>query len=165
MFSGDEAEGETFAHDKSKPEPKSGDRDVTIKKHQSSNHLLAGMVNLDTFKLPGKQRKVKTDLLRRQQSRLSMFERKRLNSLVVSDGDGNFGFEEKTLVYYLVNLVLFKQFNVADSVITKYFLPMTKCSDLFKANVRRMHALSEFLQHKRGSESSVEAVAARSDKI
>ena len=52
--------------------------------------------------------------------------------------------EEMTMVYYLVNLILYKQFNVANSLIKKHYLPMKKTNDIFKANVRRLQALSLF---------------------
>lgn len=44
------------------------------------------------------------------------------------------------MIYYLTNLILFKQFNVATLAIKKQFLKMKQCSDLFKANVRRLQA-------------------------
>ena len=50
--------------------------------------------------------------------------------------------EEKTMVYYLVNLILFKHYNMANSLIKKHFLKMRNCSEIFKANVRRLQALS-----------------------
>lgn len=50
--------------------------------------------------------------------------------------------DETTMVYYLANLILFKQFNVANTLIKKHYLHMKKCSSLFKANVRRLQALS-----------------------
>ena len=43
--------------------------------------------------------------------------------------------EEKTMVYYLVNLILFKHYNMANSLIKKHFLKMRNCSEIFKANV------------------------------
>ena len=50
--------------------------------------------------------------------------------------------DEKTMIYYLANLILLKQFNVANSLIKRRFLPMKKCSGIFKANIRRLQALS-----------------------
>ena len=50
--------------------------------------------------------------------------------------------EETTMIYYLVNLILYKQYNVANLLIKKHFLPMKKLNDIFKANVRRLQALS-----------------------
>ena len=46
------------------------------------------------------------------------------------------------MIYYLVNLILFKHYNMADSLIKTLFLRMKKCSEIFKANVRRLYALS-----------------------
>ena len=56
--------------------------------------------------------------------------------------DGELTNDEKTLIYYLVNLILFKQFNMANSLIKKHYIRMKKCSDIFKANMRRLQALS-----------------------
>ena len=50
--------------------------------------------------------------------------------------------EEKTMIYFLVNLILFKHYDMAASLIKKHFLKMSKCSDIFKANIRRLQALS-----------------------
>ena len=50
--------------------------------------------------------------------------------------------DEMTMLYYLINLILYKQFNVANILVQKHYLAMTKCSEIFKANVRRYQALS-----------------------
>ena len=50
--------------------------------------------------------------------------------------------DEKTMAYYLVNLILFKQYSLARHLIKTHFLKMKKTSDLFKANVRRLQALA-----------------------
>ena len=55
---------------------------------------------------------------------------------------GELTVDEKTMVYHLVNLILSRQFNVANSLIKKHYLVMDKCSNIFKANVRRFQALS-----------------------
>ena len=46
------------------------------------------------------------------------------------------------MLFYLVNLILLNQFNVANSLIKKHYLTMKKCNQVFKANVRRFQALS-----------------------
>ena len=48
--------------------------------------------------------------------------------------------DEKTMVYYLVNLILFKQYNMANSLCEKHYLKMKndQCSHIYKANVRRL---------------------------
>lgn len=42
------------------------------------------------------------------------------------------------MLYYLANLILFKHYNMANSLIKKHFLKMKKSSDIFKANIRRL---------------------------
>ena len=76
----------------------------------------------------------------RQNFRNSMYENNRMSGLK-KDG-GELTNDEKTLIYYLVNLILFKQFNMANSLIKKHYIPMKKCSVIFKANMRRLRALS-----------------------
>ena len=48
------------------------------------------------------------------------------------------------MIYYLSNLILLKQFNVANSLIKRNFIHMKKCGNLFKANMRRLQGLSLF---------------------
>ena len=76
----------------------------------------------------------------RQTSRMSVYEARR-NTMWQRD-KGELTVDEKTMVYHLVNLILSRQFNVANSLIKKHYLVMDKCSNIFKANVRRFQALS-----------------------
>ena len=61
--------------------------------------------------------------------------------VIVTKGEMN--SNEKTMIYYLVNLILFKQYNVANSLIKKHYKKMKKdVTQIFKANIRRFQALS-----------------------
>ena len=71
---------------------------------------------------------------------MSVYE-KRL-TMIKDKSNDELTVEEMTMVYYLVNLIFYKQFNVANSLIKKHYLPMKKTNDIFKANVRRLQALS-----------------------
>ena len=77
----------------------------------------------------------------RRNTRMSIYEKRRETEMKVPSKE--LSKDEKTLVYYLVNLILFKQYNMANSLSEKHLLKMkNKCSDIFKANVRRLQALS-----------------------
>lgn len=52
--------------------------------------------------------------------------------------NGDLTMDEKVLIYYLINLILYKQFNVANSLVKKHYLEMKKCSNIFKGNFRRL---------------------------
>lgn len=49
--------------------------------------------------------------------------------------------DELTMIYYLANLILLTQNNVANLLIKKYYKKMKECSPIFKANVHRFQSL------------------------
>ena len=67
--------------------------------------------------------------------------------VIVNKGEMN--SNEKTMIYYLVNLILFKQYNVANSLIKKHYRKMKKdVAQIFKANIRRFQALSLYQMYR-----------------
>ena len=52
----------------------------------------------------------------KQQSRISMYDKRR-NSNRTTETGLELNIEEKTMVFYIVNLILFKQYNVASQII------------------------------------------------
>ena len=73
-------------------------------------------------------------------SRMSVYEQRK--TVLKDKSQEELTVDEMTMLYYLVNLILYKQFNVANVLVKKHYHPMKKCSEIFKGNVRRYHALS-----------------------
>jgi len=80
---------------------------------------------------------------RRQVTRQTVYEHRR-NTQLSRTKELEMTIEERTMVYFLVNLILYRQFNVANACIKRHFIPMKQCSNLFKGNIRRLQALSLF---------------------
>lgn len=76
----------------------------------------------------------------RQTSRMSVYEKRQ--TMIREKNHDELTVDEMTMIYYLVNLIFYKQHNVANSLIKKHYLEMKKCQDIFIANVRRLQALS-----------------------
>ena len=52
--------------------------------------------------------------------------------------------EEQVLIYYIGCLILLEQYNLANSIIKKYYLRILNCSDIFMGNVKRFHSCIQF---------------------
>eukprot|EP00353_Schmidingerella_taraikaensis_P008982 CAMPEP_0185592206 /NCGR_PEP_ID=MMETSP0434-20130131/67151_1 /TAXON_ID=626734 ORGANISM="Favella taraikaensis, Strain Fe Narragansett Bay" /NCGR_SAMPLE_ID=MMETSP0434 /ASSEMBLY_ACC=CAM_ASM_000379 /LENGTH=167 /DNA_ID=CAMNT_0028217823 /DNA_START=383 /DNA_END=883 /DNA_ORIENTATION=- len=100
------------------------------------------------------RRRENSNAFTRQVSRMSVVELRRNTMLITSKGH-ELTVEERTMIYHLVNLVLLKQFNVANSLIKRHLIHMKKCGSLFRANMRRLQALSLFRMYEVESQKKV----------
>ena len=87
------------------------------------------------------QRKSQVNRSKLAGSTMSILDNRKMSQIRYS---GTLSAEEGALIYYLANLILLEQHNLAQSLIEKHYVKMKKCSEVFRGNVKRFQALSTF---------------------